>query len=78
MSPSRLKVSCPAQPRSISTQIKVTPLNLVADSSFGVLTIQPAAAAEFATRMVVLKAEMKMGDQVITQYSSAFSLTIQN
>jgi len=68
----------PGAPKLIATQIKVTPLNLMADLSFGVLTIQPAAAAEFATRMVVLKAETKTGDEVITQYSPAFPLTIQN
>jgi hypothetical protein len=68
----------PGNPKMTATQIKVTPLILNADSLFGLLTIQPAATAEFGTRMVVLKAEAKMGDEVITQYSPAFPLTIQN
>jgi hypothetical protein len=62
----------------IARQIKVTPLVLNGDAVYGVLSVQPEPGAELATRMVVLKAEAKMGDDVVTQYSPAFPLTIQN
>jgi hypothetical protein len=62
----------------LARQIKVTPLVLSADSTFGLLTLQPEAAAELATRMVVLKAEAKTGDDVMIQYSPAFPLMIQS
>ncbi|HEY8750785.1 MAG TPA: hypothetical protein VIM11_22565 [Tepidisphaeraceae bacterium] len=68
----------PGNPKMIARQIKVMPLTLNLNSAFGLLTIQPEAAADMATRMVVLKAEAKIGDDTVTQYTPAFPLTIQN
>lgn len=68
----------PGGPKMTARQIKVTPLTLGPDSPFGLLTLQPEPGADVATRMVVLKAETKTGDDVVTQYSPAFPLTIQN
>jgi hypothetical protein len=65
-------------PRMIARQIKVTPLVLNGETQFGLLAFQPEPGADMATRMVVLKAETKMGDETITQYSPAFPLTVSN
>ena len=68
----------PGNPRMIARQIKVTPLAMNGDNGFGLLTIQPEPGADLASRMVVLKAEMKTPDDTTTQYSPAFPLTISN
>jgi len=67
-----------ASPPSIAKQIKIQPMTLASGQEFGLLTLLPDRTADLATRMVVLKAQTKMGDETITEYSPAFGLTIQN
>jgi hypothetical protein len=67
-----------SRPPSIAKQIKVQPLTLAGDAEFGLLTLLPDRTADLGTRVVVVKAVTKMGDETITEYSPAFGLTIGN
>jgi hypothetical protein len=64
-------------PAPISKDLKLNPLNIPEDKLFGMLTFEPEKKEETGARMVVLKAEAKVGDETITEYSPAFSLTIE-
>jgi len=63
-------------PMNIVRNFDVTPLNLAPDQSFGRLAIKAKNNAEIGTRMVVLRAEAKVGEETIVQYSPAFPLTV--
>jgi hypothetical protein len=67
-----------ARPPAISKQIKVQTMTLAGEQEFGLLALLPDRTADLATRMVVLRAQTKIGDETITEYSPAFGLTIGN
>jgi hypothetical protein len=64
------------QPTPIAKELKLNPLTIGADQLFGMLTFQPQRREEVGTRMVVLKARAKVGNEMVTEYSPAFPLTI--
>lgn len=64
-------------PAPISKEFKVTPLSLTGEKRFGILTFAPDRKEQTGTGMVVLKAEAKVGDETITEYSPAFPLTVE-
>ena len=65
------------KPVPIDREFKINPLTISGDSLFGTLTFEPERRAETATRMVVLKAEAKVGDETVVEYSPAFPLTVE-
>ncbi|HSU67094.1 MAG TPA: hypothetical protein VLJ39_09495, partial [Tepidisphaeraceae bacterium] len=64
-------------PASIGKEFKINPLSLSGDKGFGVLTFEPQRREQAGSGMVYLKAEAKIGDQTVTEYSQAFPLTIE-
>jgi hypothetical protein len=57
--------------------LKVCPLALNgAGATLGVLTFQVEQGAETGTKLAVLRAEAKVGDQTIVQYSPAFPVKV--
>lgn len=64
-------------PAAIATEFKLNPLTVSGDKRFGMLTFAPQRREQTGTRMVVLKAEAKVGDETITEYSPAFLLTVE-
>lgn len=64
-------------PRPISRSLKLNPLTISGDKLFGTLTFEAENGAETGTRLVVLKAESKVGNDTVTEYSPAFPLTIE-
>jgi hypothetical protein len=64
-------------PRPISRSLKLNPLTIPGDKLFGTLTFEAENGAETGTRLVVLKAESKIGTDTVTEYSPAFPLTIE-
>lgn len=65
------------KPAPITSEFKLTPLTLPGDNQFGMLTFEPDRVTDPGTRMVVLKAESKIGDDTIVTYSPAFPMTIE-
>jgi hypothetical protein len=63
-------------PVSIARSLKLAPLTITGDQVVGVLTFVAEGNAEQGTRLVVLKAEAKVGNDTIVQYSPAFPLTV--
>jgi hypothetical protein len=63
-------------PTPITKELKLDPLTIGSDQLFGMLTFAPQRREELGTRMVVLKAQAKVGNEMITEYSPAFPLTI--
>jgi hypothetical protein len=63
-------------PKPITKELRLNPLTLGAGKLFGTLTFEPEREAEPGTRMVVLKAEAKIGNDTVVEYSPAFGLTI--
>ena len=63
-------------PIPIARSLKLAPLSIPGDQSVGVLTFVAEGNAEQGTRSVVLKAEAKVGNDTIVQYSPAFPLTV--
>lgn len=61
-------------PRPIDRSLKSQPLKLA--GTFGTLGFQADPGAETGTRMVVLRAEAKVGDQTVVEYSPAFPMTV--
>lgn len=64
-------------PGAISSEFKLNPLTISGDKCFGMLTFAPQRREQTGTRMVVLKAETKVGDETITEYSPAFPMTVE-
>lgn len=64
-------------PKPITKELRLNPLTLGAGKLFGTLTFEPEREAEPGTRMVVLKAEAKIGNDTVVEYSPAFPLTIE-
>jgi hypothetical protein len=67
----------PAGPPPIARSIKLTPLTGAGDNLVGALAYTAEGNAEVGTRLVVLRAEAKVGDQTIVQYSAPFALTVK-
>lgn len=63
-------------PAPIAKSIIVTPLALKGDDPFGRLNVEILKACDVGTRMVVLKAEAKVGNDTYVAYSPAFPLTV--
>lgn len=63
-------------PTAIGKSLVITPMTVDADDSFGRLTLRANNNSELGTRMVVLKADTRVGGETITQYSPAFPLTV--
>jgi hypothetical protein len=64
-------------PAPISKEFTLVPLTVPGDKMFGTLTFQPVKREQLGARMVVLKAEAKVGNETITDYSPAFPLTVE-
>jgi hypothetical protein len=60
----------------IAPNLVVSPLTIGGVDCFGTLNIRPAATCELGTRMVVLRAETKVGPDTYVVYSDAFPLTV--
>jgi hypothetical protein len=63
-------------PLPIARSVNVTPLTIPGDGTVGALTYTVEPTAEQGTRLVVLRAEAKVGNDTVVQYSPAFPLTI--
>jgi hypothetical protein len=63
-------------PVPIARSLKLAPLTIAGDQTVGVLTFVAEGNAEQGTRLVVLRAEAKVGNDTIVQYSPAFPLTV--
>jgi hypothetical protein len=64
-------------PAPIGKEFVLAPLTIPGDKMFGTLTFLPVKREQPGTRMVVLKAEAKVGNETITEYSPAFPLTVE-
>jgi hypothetical protein len=63
-------------PAPIAKSLKVSPLDLKAGATLGLLTFQVEQGAEMGTKLAVLRAEGKVGDQAVVQYSPAFPVRV--
>jgi hypothetical protein len=63
-------------PAPIVKDLKVNPLTIAGDKLFGSLTFEAERNVEIGTGMAILKAEAKVGNETITEYSPAFPLTV--
>jgi hypothetical protein len=63
-------------PRPIDRSLKVTPLSVPGTGTFGTLGFQVDPGSETGTRMVVLRAESKVGNDTFVTYSPAFPVTV--
>jgi hypothetical protein len=64
-------------PRPIERSLKLTPLTVGGMGTFGTLGFQVDGQSETGTRVVVLRAEAKVGNDTVVTYSPAFPLTVQ-
>ena len=64
-------------PRPIERSLRVTPLTVPGLGTFGTLGFQVDGGSETGTRMVVLRAEAKVGNDTVVTYSPAFPVTVQ-
>ena len=65
------------RPKPITKELKLNPLTIAGDKLFGTLTFEPENESETGTRLVILKAEAKAGNDTIIEYSPAFPLTVE-
>jgi hypothetical protein len=63
-------------PVSIARSLKLTPLTIAGANVVGAVSFTVEGNAETGTRLVVLRAETKVGNDTIVQYSPAFPLTV--
>jgi hypothetical protein len=63
-------------PAPITRSIKFAPLTIAGDNVVGALALTAEGNAEQGTRLVVLRAETKIGNDTIVEYSPAFALTV--
>jgi hypothetical protein len=66
------------QPKTLEKELKLTPLTIPGQKMFGTLVFASQRGEELASRAVVLKAEAKVGNETVIEYSPAFLLTIGN
>ena len=64
-------------PRPIDRSLMVTPLTVPGTGTFGTLGFRVEGGSETGTRMVVLRAETKVGDHAVVTYSPAFPMTVK-
>ncbi|HEX4795090.1 MAG TPA: hypothetical protein VH370_14950 [Humisphaera sp.] len=62
--------------RALATSMKLDPLRMTGNAQAGALRFTVEPASETGTRMAVLKAEAKIGDETYVQYSPAFPITL--
>ncbi len=63
-------------PTPVAKNLKLTPLVLTGDVTTGLLSFTPEGGSEVGPRQVILRAAGKTGTDPVTQYSSAFRLTV--
>ena len=63
-------------PRPVERDFNLKPLVVVGSATFGTLGFQVEAGAQTGTRMAALRAEAKVGDYTVVQYSPAFPMTV--
>jgi hypothetical protein len=63
-------------PKATARSIKFEPATVNAGNTFGTLAFNVDPASEVGTRVVVLRAEAKVGNDTIVQYSQAFPMTV--
>jgi hypothetical protein len=63
-------------PRPVERSLKITPLTVGGMAMFGTLGFQVDGGAETGTRMAVLRAEAKVGNDTVVTYSPAFPMTV--
>jgi hypothetical protein len=63
-------------PRDIDKDLKFKPLTVGAMATFGTLGFQVDGGAQGGTKMAVLRAEAKVGNDTVVQYSPAFPMTV--
>jgi hypothetical protein len=64
------------QPSPIAKNFDLTPLKADPKTSLAKMTIRPKSNCELGTRMVVIRAEGKIGNDTWVEYSPAFPLTV--
>jgi len=64
------------QPMPITRNMNPAPLTLKGSDSFGRMNVAINANSEVGTRLVVFRAETKVGNDTFVQYSPAFPLTV--
>ena len=62
--------------RTIAQDLRFDPLAIKDAGQAGAFTFTVQPASEIGTRLAVLKAEAKIGDETYVQYSPAFPLTV--
>lgn len=65
-----------AGPAPIARSLKLTPLTIAGGNTFGTVEFAAEPNAEQGTRLVVIRAEAKVGNDTVVQYSPAFPLTV--
>jgi hypothetical protein len=65
-----------AGPAPIARSLKLAPLVIGGGNTFGTVGFTAEPNAEQGTRLVVLRAEAKVGNDTVVQYSPAFPLTV--
>ena len=63
-------------PAPTARSLKLTPLTIGGGNTFGTLDFTAEPNAEQGTRLVVIRAEAKVGNDTVIQYSPAFPLTV--
>jgi hypothetical protein len=63
-------------PAPITKNFQVTALTVAPEGAVGKLSFKPNGNCELGTRMVVVKAESKIGNDTYVQYSPAFPVTV--
>jgi hypothetical protein len=63
-------------PAPIGRSLKLTPLTIAGGDTFGTVGFTAEPSAEQGTRLVVIRAEAKVGNDTVVQYSPAFPLTV--
>jgi len=65
------------KPAPIAQELRLNPLTIGGDKLVGTLTFEVDDRAEPGTRVAVLKAEAKVGNDTVVQYSPAFPITVE-
>jgi hypothetical protein len=63
-------------PRPIERNLNFKPLTVAGSATFGTLGFQVDGGSQTGTKMAVLKAEAKVGNDTVVQYSPAFPMTV--
>ena len=63
-------------PRDIDKDLKFKPLTVGGRATFGTLGFQVDGASQVGTKMAALRAEAKVGNDTVVQFSPAFPLTV--